>query len=199
MSLGEYDAERGEYQVISGLKESDYIAFPMDGLTAGMHTQVYEDNSGYVSGGNSGGLRLRCGSSRRRLSPTATPPTATRPSKRRTNRSSATPPRSKRPAEDARCAGDSARGRRCGECGGERGIMLLEMRSICKDYPQGKDVVHILKNISLEIDDGDYLAIMGPSGSGKTTLMNIIGCLDTPTSGHLCACRRFHLRTNHLI
>ena len=52
--------------------------------------------------------------------------------------------------------------------------MLLEMRSICKDYPQGKDVVHILKNISLEIDDGDYLAIMGPSGSGKTTLMNII-------------------------
>ena len=61
--------------------------------------------------------------------------------------------------------------------------MLLEMRSICKDYPQGKDVVHILKNISLEIDDGEYLAIMGPSGSGKTTLMNIIGCLDTPTSG----------------
>ena len=61
--------------------------------------------------------------------------------------------------------------------------MLLEMRHICKDYPQGKDVVHILKDISLEIDDGDYLAIMGPSGSGKTTLMNIIGCLDTPTSG----------------
>lgn len=56
VSLGEYDAERGEYQVISGLKESDYIAFPMDGLTAGMHTQVYEDNSGYVSGGNSGGF-----------------------------------------------------------------------------------------------------------------------------------------------
>ena len=61
--------------------------------------------------------------------------------------------------------------------------MLLEMRHSCKDYPQGKDVVHILKDISLEIDDGDYLAIMGPSGSGKTTLMNIIGCLDTPTSG----------------
>ena len=61
--------------------------------------------------------------------------------------------------------------------------MLLEMRSICKDYPQGKDVVHILKNISLEIDDGDYLAIMGPSGSGKTTLMNIIGCLDAADSG----------------
>lgn len=56
VSLGEYDAERGEYQVISGLKENDYIAFPMDSLTAGMHTQVYEDNSGYVSGGNSGGF-----------------------------------------------------------------------------------------------------------------------------------------------
>ena len=61
--------------------------------------------------------------------------------------------------------------------------MLLEMRDICKDYPQGKDVVPVLKNISLEINDGDYIAIMGPSGSGKTTLMNIIGCLDTPTSG----------------
>ena len=61
--------------------------------------------------------------------------------------------------------------------------MLLTMRDICKDYPQGKDVVPVLKHIDLDIDDGDYLAIMGPSGSGKTTLMNIIGCLDVPTSG----------------
>ena len=61
--------------------------------------------------------------------------------------------------------------------------MLVEMRDICKDYPQGKDFVHILKNINLEVVEGDYLAIMGPSGSGKTTLMNLIGCLDVPTSG----------------
>ena len=61
--------------------------------------------------------------------------------------------------------------------------MLLEMKDICKDYPQGKDVVHVLKHVDLEIHDGEYLAIMGPSGSGKTTLMNIIGCLDVPTSG----------------
>ena len=63
--------------------------------------------------------------------------------------------------------------------------MLLEMRSICKDYPQGKDVVHILKNISLEIDDGDYLAIMGPSGSGKSTLLNIIGGIESADGGSI--------------
>ncbi len=61
--------------------------------------------------------------------------------------------------------------------------MLLEMKDICKDYPQGKEVLHVLKDVDLSIDTGDYLAIMGPSGSGKTTLMNLIGCLDVPTSG----------------
>ncbi len=57
------------------------------------------------------------------------------------------------------------------------------MHNICKDYPQGREVVKILKNVELTVDQGDYLAIMGPSGSGKTTLMNLIGCLDVPTSG----------------
>ena len=61
--------------------------------------------------------------------------------------------------------------------------MLLEMREICKDYPQGRGLVRVLKNVDLTIEQGDYLAIMGPSGSGKTTLMNLIGCLDVPTSG----------------
>ncbi len=61
--------------------------------------------------------------------------------------------------------------------------MLLEMKDICKDYPQGREVVPVLKHVDLSIDEGEYLAIMGPSGSGKTTLMNIIGCLDIPTSG----------------
>ena len=61
--------------------------------------------------------------------------------------------------------------------------MLLEMKGVCKDYPLGKDVVHVLKDIDLAIDAGDYVAIMGPSGSGKTTLMNLIGCLDVPTKG----------------
>lgn len=61
--------------------------------------------------------------------------------------------------------------------------MLLEMENICKDYPMGRSVLHVLKNVNLSVREGDYLAIMGPSGSGKTTLMNLIGCLDTPTSG----------------
>ena len=61
--------------------------------------------------------------------------------------------------------------------------MILEMRDICKDYPMGKSVNHILKHIDLDVEAGEYLAIMGPSGSGKTTLMNLIGCLDVPTSG----------------
>ena len=65
-----------------------------------------------------------------------------------------------------------------GECN-----MILEMHDICKEYPMGKSVAQILKHIDLQVQENDYLAIMGPSGSGKTTLMNLIGCLDVPTSG----------------
>ena len=62
-------------------------------------------------------------------------------------------------------------------------MAILELTDICKDYQQGKEPVRLLKNINMTVEKGDYLAIMGPSGSGKTTLMNIIGCLDVPTSG----------------
>lgn len=62
-------------------------------------------------------------------------------------------------------------------------MAILQLTDICKDYIQGKESVHVLKNINLTVEKGDYLAIMGPSGSGKTTLMNLIGCLDVPTSG----------------
>ena len=62
-------------------------------------------------------------------------------------------------------------------------MRILKLTDICKDYMQGKEPVRVLKNIHLEVEQGDYIAIMGPSGSGKSTLMNIIGCLDVPTSG----------------
>ena len=62
-------------------------------------------------------------------------------------------------------------------------MALLQLTDICKDYLQGKQPVRVLKNINLTVERGEYLAIMGPSGSGKTTLMNLIGCLDVPTTG----------------
>lgn len=63
------------------------------------------------------------------------------------------------------------------------GDVILEMKDICKDYKMGEDVLHVLKKVSLTVRRGEFLAILGPSGSGKSTLMNIIGCLDVPTSG----------------
>lgn len=61
--------------------------------------------------------------------------------------------------------------------------MLLNLKNVYKNYGKEPMIVPVLKDVSLEVTQGDYIAIMGPSGSGKTTLMNIIGCLDRTSEG----------------
>ena len=62
-------------------------------------------------------------------------------------------------------------------------MSLIRLTAICRSYDMGSETVHALLGVSIGIARGEYVAIMGPSGSGKSTLMNVLGCLDTPTSG----------------
>src|SRR5947209_1865054 len=62
--------------------------------------------------------------------------------------------------------------------------VVIDIENITKHYVMGEETVHALRGVSLQIRRNEYLAIMGPSGSGKSTLMNMLGCLDTPSSGH---------------
>jgi putative ABC transport system ATP-binding protein len=62
-------------------------------------------------------------------------------------------------------------------------MSLIRLEKISRRYQMGTETIHALREVSLGIDRGEYVAIMGPSGSGKSTLMNVVGCLDTPTTG----------------
>lgn len=68
--------------------------------------------------------------------------------------------------------------------------LVIKIREITRNFPLGQEIVKVLKGIDLDIERGEYVALMGPSGSGKSTLMNLLGCLDTPTSGS------YHLNGN---
>src|SRR5438093_248781 len=63
------------------------------------------------------------------------------------------------------------------------GPVVIDIENITKDYVMGEEVVRALRGVTLQICRNEYIAIMGPSGSGKSTLMNMLGCLDTPSSG----------------
>ena len=82
-------------------------------------------------------------------------------------------------------AGESGPGAKLERRGMTLSLTLVRIRELFKEFRRGPEVVHVLEGLSMEIPEGDFVALMGPSGSGKSTLLNLLGGLDRPTSGSL--------------